>query len=295
MRLEKNLLFRQDSGLPSPLSCLSVTTKGKFVVCGSSDSTIFIIDTRTGKLKQTIDGHDGKVTGVSFIKNRFQIVSSSWDATTRYWDLKEKVDPLTIKHGSEVKSLVISPEIGKGAAGARDGEIKIFSLSTMKNLRNIQAHNSDISDMVIIDDTAQLFTSSWDGTCKIWNLTSYEMETQLVNQKNRIHALAATPDGSRIVLGLHNGEILVFDVENPTEVTKLGSHSDVVSSLSIDSTGERLVSSSWDRSIRIWSLNSNKEICSDSLLAGITAIQWDPKDEVIYSADFSGAITSWII
>jgi WD40 repeat protein len=246
-------------------------------------------------LKQTIEGHSGKITGVSFVKNRFQVVSSSWDATTRYWDLKEKVDPLTIKHGSEVKSLIISPEIGKGAAGARDGEIKIFSLSTMKNLRNIQAHNSDISDMAIIDNTAQLVTSSWDGACKIWNLTSYDLETELFNQNERIRSLAATPDGSKVSLGLHCGEILIIDVENPTEVKKLKGHTDVVSSLSIDSTGERLVSSSWDRSIRIWSLNSNKEICSDKLLAGLTAVQWDPKDEVIYSGDYSGAITSWII
>jgi len=209
--------------------------------------------------------------------------------------MKEKGDPITLKHGSEVKSLAISQEIGKGAAGARDGEIKIFSLSTMKNLRNIQAHNSDISDMAIINETAQLVTSSWDGECKIWNLSSYEMELRLVSQKERIRAIAATPDGSKVVLGLHSGKILLIDVENPTEAKKLAGHTDVVSSLSIDSTGERLVSSSWDRSIRLWSLNSNKEISSGTLLTGITAVQWDPKDEVIYSVDFSGAITSWNI
>ena len=209
--------------------------------------------------------------------------------------MKEKGEPSTLKHGSEVKSLATSQEIGKGAAGARDGEIKIFSLSTMKNLRNIQAHKSDISDMTIIGDTAQLVTSSWDGACKIWNLSSYEMETQLVSQKERIRALAATPDGSKVALGLHSGKILLIDIETPSEVKTLRGHTDIVSSLSIDSTGERLVSSSWDRSIRVWSLNSNKEIASDTLLAGITAVQWDPKDEIIYSVDFSGAITSWAL
>ena len=277
------------------MNCLSVSTKGKFVACGNSDASIFIVDARTGKLKQTIEGHSEKITGVSFVNDRFHILSCSWDSTTRFWDLKEKGEPATLKHGSEVKSLTRSQKIRKGAAVARDGEIKIFSLSTVKNLRNIQAHNSDISGIAIINDTAQLVTGSWDGTCKIWNLTSYEMETQLTSLKERIRSLAATPDGSKVTLGLHNGEILVIDTETPTEIKKLAGHTDVVSSLSIDSTGERLVSTSWDRSIRLWSLNSNKEISSDTLLAGITAVQWDPKDEVIYSADFSGAITSWVI
>ncbi|TFG95522.1 hypothetical protein E4H12_13095, partial [Candidatus Thorarchaeota archaeon] len=145
----------------------------------------------------------------------------------------------------------------------------------------------------IIGESAKLFTSSWDGECKIWNLGSYELETQLVSQNERIRSLAATQDGSKVALGLHSGKILMIDLEEPSKVKKIPGHTDVVASLSIDSTGERLVSGSWDRSIRIWSLNNNKEISSDKLLTGITAVKWAPKDEVIYSADFSGTVTSW--
>jgi WD40 repeat protein len=291
--LEKSFLFRRNNGLSSPLNCVSVSPKGKFVAVGTTDSKIFIVDTRTGKLKQTIEEHNGKITGVSFVEDRYHILSCSWDATTSFFDLKEKRKPLTLKHGSEVKSLAVSYEIGKGAAGARDGELKIFSVSTMKNLRNIQAHTSDISDLVIIEETGKLVTSSWDGECKIWNLGSYEMETQLTRQTEKIRSLAATPDGAKVVLGMHSGEILVIDVEDSSVINKIKGHTDVVAALSIDSSGERLVSGSWDRTVRLWSLNSNKGIASDKLLTGITAVQWDPKDEVIYSTDFSGAITSW--
>jgi len=293
--LEKTLLFRQNSGLSSPLTCISVSSKGKFVACGNTESTIFIIDTRTGKLKQTIDGHDEKITGVSFVRDRFHILSCSWDATTRLWNTKEKNKPRTLKHGSEVKTVAASQELGKGVAGARDGEIKIFSLSTMKNLRNVQAHKSDISGLVLIEDDAKLVTSSWDGECKIWNLSSYELETQLIKQKERIRSLAATPDGTKVALGLHSGKILLIDLEDPSKIKQLIGHTDIVESLSIDSDGERLASGSWDRTIRLWSLNSYKEISSGSLLTGITAVEWGPKDEVVFSADFSGVITSWAI
>ncbi len=269
--------------------------KGKFVACGSSDSSIFIIDTQTGKLKHTIEGHLGEVTGVSLIKDRFHILSCSWDSTTRFWKIKEKGEPRTLKHASEVKSLTVSSEIGKGVSGARDGEIKIFSLSSMKNLRNIQAHMSDVSGLSIIPESSRLVTTAWDGECKIWNLSSYEMELQLTNQKERIRSMTTTPDGTKVVLGMHNGIVLVIDIESPSSIKKIAAHKDVVSSLSIDSTGERLVSTSWDRSIRLWSLNNYKEISSGTLLAGITAAQWDPKDEMVYTADFTGAIISWRI
>lgn len=242
-----------------------------------------------------ITGHEGKITGLSFVKDRYHILSCSWDNTTRLWNTKDNGDPLILKHGTEVKTLTISPELGKGVAGARDGEIKIFSLSTLKNLRNIQAHNSDISGLALLDDDAKLVTSSWDGECKLWDLSSYELETIIISQKERIRALASTPDGSKVALGMHSGKILVIDLDNPTTITNLLGHTDIVESLSIDSTGERLASGSWDRTFKLWSLNSNKEISSGSLLAGITAIDWGLNDEVVYSADFSGAITSWSI
>jgi WD40 repeat protein len=293
--LEKILLFRQNNGLPSPLTCLSVGTKGKFVVCGDADSNIFIVDTRNGKLKKTIDEHAGKISGVCFIEDRYNILSSSWDATTRLLDTRGKKSPRVLKHTTEVKALAASQELGKGVAGARDGEIKIFSLSTLKNLRNVQAHTSDVSGVAILDDAAKLVSTSWDGECKIWNMTSYEYEETIFKADERIRALTTTPDGMKIILGLHSGKILVINTENPSDITELKGHTDIVEALSTDTTGERLVSGSWDRTIRLWSLNSNKEFESGNLLAGITAVQWDPKDEVVYSVDFSGAVISWSI
>ena len=107
--------------------------------------------------------------------------------------------------------------------------------------------------------------------------------------------MATTPDGTKVVLGMHSGVILVIDLETSSNIKKITAHKDMVASLSIDSAGERLVSGSWDRSIRLWSLNNYKEISSGTILAGITAVQWDPKDELIYSADFSGTVVSWEI
>ncbi|TFH07900.1 MAG: hypothetical protein E4H14_07540, partial [Candidatus Thorarchaeota archaeon] len=110
--MEKTFLFRQNNGISSPLTCISVGPKGKFVVCGNTASDIFVVDAKNGKLKQTILGHTDKISGVSFGHNRFHVLSCSWDATTRLWDSKEKGDPLVLKHGSEVKTLAVSQALG---------------------------------------------------------------------------------------------------------------------------------------------------------------------------------------
>ncbi|MDH4212353.1 MAG: WD40 repeat domain-containing protein [Candidatus Thorarchaeota archaeon] len=293
--MEKTILFRQENGLLFPLTCLSIDSKGRYVVCGNTDANIFVVDTKSGKIKNTITGHEGAISATLFIGDRNKILSCSWDNTTRLWESKGAEEPTILKHGSEVKSLTTTPDQGKGAAGSRDGEVKVFSLNTLKSMRNLQAHGTDITGLAFIKEGSKLVTSSLDGECKIWDMSSYEVEFQLSRIKENIRAIATNIDGSKLALGLRSGKILLIDIENPTKMKELVGHSDIISSLSIDSTGERLASGSWDRTLRIWSLNSLKEISTGSLLSGITAVQWDPKNEVVFSADFAGTVTSWSI
>jgi WD40 repeat protein len=291
--LEKTVLYSQTNGLVSPLTCLSVDSKGRFIACGNAKSEILIIDTRSGKIKNTITGHEGAISAALFVGDKNRVLTASWDNTTRLWDSKGSDEPTILKHGSEVKSLALSLNQGKGAAGSRDGEVKVFSLNTLKSMRNLQAHGTDVTGLSFIDDGSKLVTSSLDGECKIWDLSSYEVERSLEKCQDNIRSIATNQDSSRLVLGLRSGKILSIDLENPNKMGKLIGHSDIVGSLSVDSTGERLVSGSWDRTIRIWSLNTLKEISKGALLSGITAVEWAPKNEIVFSTDFSGAVTSW--
>ncbi len=289
------MLFQQDNGQLSPLTCLSVDSKGRYLVCGTTDSLLFVVDIRTGKSKSTITGHEGPITATAFVGDKNRILSCSWDNTTRLWDTKSGEDSTILKHNSEVKALAVALGQGKGAAGSRDGEVKVFSLNTLKSMRNLQAHGTDITGLAFINEGSKLVTSSLDGECKIWDLSSYEVELELNKVRESIRAITTNVDSSKLVLGLRSGRILSVDLENPKKTVELVGHSDIVGALSIDSTGERLASGSWDRTLRIWSLNSLKEISNGTLLSGITAVEWAPNDEVVFSTDFAGTVTSWSI
>ena len=73
----------------------------------------------------------------------------------------------------------------------------------------------------------------------------------------------------------------------------MSGHTDLVSSLSVDPTGQYLASASWDRTIRIWSLEDNTEIEKDQLMTGISSVAWSMDGTIVYSADLSGSIVSW--
>jgi WD40 repeat protein len=258
------------------------------------DSKIIIVDSKSGKEKRGITGHSGTVADVSFVGNSNLVLSCSWDKTTRLWNRKNIEESMVLKHPSEVKALTVSLKHGKGASGSRDGMVKIFSLSSLKSIRNLQAHHSDISGIAIIDEEQKIVTASYDGTCRLWNLSSYDAEKTLVKQKERIRSMTTASDGSSVFLGYQNGKIVQVSIANIRDRSEMLGHTDLVSTLSVDPTGRFLASASWDRTIRVWSLEDKTELAMGKLVAGIASITWSIDGTSIYSADLSGSVVSWM-
>jgi WD40 repeat protein len=234
------------------------------------------------------------VSAVAFADGGKHIISASWDQTTRLWGSYSEVKEVSpLKANSEIKCLSLDSEFSKGAVGVRDGEVKIFSASKMKCIRNIQAHAKDVSGLAITNDGSKLISASWDGTYSIWDLATYERIHQFKPQKERIRSIAITLDDSRLFMGLHSGKILSINLENFKDRIKLSGHTDVVCALSANHSGEYLVSGSWDRTIRVWRISDGKQVEQERAWTAISSVAWSPKDDIIYSTHFSGSLVAW--
>ncbi|MFX1440391.1 MAG: WD40 repeat domain-containing protein [Promethearchaeota archaeon] len=292
--MKKTIIFRPAETQIPPLTCMAVDPRGKRIACGTMDSQIFIIDSVSRTQKRVLKGHDAAVSAVAFIDGGKGLVSTSWDCTTRRWTSTGPAKDIPVlRHNSEVKALTVGSEKARGAAGSRDGEVKVFYTSSMKNYRNIQAHRTDVSGLVFAREESVLVTASWDGECNLFDLSSFDILATLTRQKERIRSIAVTNDSSKVFLGLHNGIILSIDPERPKDVLEMTGHSDIVTSLAIDPSNTYLASGSWDRSVKVWSIKRRKVKNQDRLLTGISSIGWNPKGSGFYTTDYSGALRFW--
>lgn len=294
MALEKKLLYRASGKRPPPLTHIAVSPKGNRIACGTTDARIVLINSKTGKPIRAMNGHESIISSLAFFQGGSHLLSSSWDATARVWSSTTGTqNDAVLNHTSEIKSLAVHNASSKGAVGARDGLIKIFSLTSLKCIRNVLAHQKDISGLTFTSDGLRLITASWDGWVKLWDLGTYEVLKNVLRQKERIRSMVLSPDDSRVYLGLHNGVIRSVLLENARDKTELNGHKDIVSALAIDPTGQYLASGSWDRTLRIWDTESERELHTQKLGTGVSALEWNPKTSELYSTDFSGSLISW--
>jgi WD40 repeat protein len=288
------ILYRPNNAAPTPITSLSIAPRGRTIACGTMESQILLIEASTGKPKRALKGHSAMVSSVTFAEDGKAIFSGSWDCTTRKWTSRgADKDASPMKHKAEVKLVTVSENTARGAAGARNGVVKVFAVDSLRCFRNIQAHRNDISGLAFDNEGARLVTASWDGECKLWDLGTYEMIRPILKQKERIRAIAMNSDSSRVFIGLHNGTILSINLEEPLDVIELKGHTDVVTSLALDPSGNRLASGSWDRTIRIWTSSSGNERKKMKLLTGVSGVTWGPRRNNLFSSDFSGALLSW--
>jgi WD40 repeat protein len=105
------------SGPNGAIGDLDVSPSGHFLGAAGFDGTVWVWDLRTGALHAALQGHDHRVSTLTFASEDL-LVSGSWDATIRRWDLAtarlppaELVHTLHQDHGLRMEGarVVLSP------------------------------------------------------------------------------------------------------------------------------------------------------------------------------------------
>ncbi|RDE13258.1 MAG: hypothetical protein C4K47_06450 [Candidatus Thorarchaeota archaeon] len=290
--MKKTILYRPSGAQPPAVTSVSADPSGLRLVCGTLDGRIILLDAKTGRLQRVLKGHESTISAVFFISEGKRILSASWDKTARVWSRAGVQGTHLLRQNDQVKAMAVWEAAQKGAVGARDGEVRIFSTKSLRSLKSLRAHMADVSGLSFVREGTQLVTASYDGECRLWDLREFTMLSVLGRYDERIRSMAAVPDGSCVFLGMHGGDIQSVNLDNPKKAHRLAGHSDVVTSLCIDSSGKHLLSGSMDRTVRLWSIETNSEKTALRAEGGVSSVAWASSGEA-FSSDFSGAVISW--
>jgi di- and tripeptidase len=74
----------------------------------------------------------------------------------------------SLKHGSTVLALAVSPEHDCIYSGTQDGEIVSWSLATFHQLQAVQAHKRSVLSLFLSPDSSLLFSSAGDPIINVW-------------------------------------------------------------------------------------------------------------------------------
>lgn len=196
-------------------------------------------------------------------------------------------------HTDYVRTVLISPDEQIVFSGSDDATIKIWELSTGKEIRTLTGHTHYVYSLAISPDGKHLFSGSGDKTIKIWHWGNGEELQTLNGHSEWVYALAISPDGHKLVSGGADNTIKIWQLSNlSSDLRTLTGHSDTIFSLAISRDGKMLVSGGNDKTIKIWELSSGQEIRT---LTGhsstVFALAISPDGQTLYSGSGSADST----
>ena len=197
-------------------------------------------------------------------------------------------------HDNGVFSLAISPDGQRLVSGSSDQTIKIWQLSTGRELLTLTRHSDSVRSVAISPDGQTLVSGSEDKTIKIWQLSTGRELLTITRHSDSVRSVAISPDGQTLVSGSEDKTIKVWQLSTGRELRTLTGHNEGVSSLAISPDGQTLVSADIEGIIKIWQLSTGELLYAfTGHDGGVSSVAISPDGQTLVSGGDDNTICIW--
>jgi WD40 repeat protein/uncharacterized caspase-like protein len=314
---------------------------GKTLASGSWDKSIKIWDLASKRVIKNLTGHTDGIMSISIAPNGKTLASGSADKSIRLWNLQSQKVSRRLIHSNAVTSVAFAPDGKKLASGTvesnghGDMTLKIWEVSSGKQLSTFSGHNSSIRSVAFSPDSKTLASGSDDESIKLWDVASAKFLRTLAGHKVPILSLAFSPDGKSLAAGSAYKSITIWNSKSGKELCRLTGVANLgnaitmsadgttialggeeiitwnldtgkviraqsggtVSAIALSPDGKTLAAGSWNKSrINIWDLVSKRFVCS---LSGhenlVTSLDFSSDGKTLVSGSWDRTIKLWDI
>jgi WD40 repeat protein len=172
--------------------------------------------------------------------------------------LVHKIEPW-VGHSKIIKAVSFSPYGNWLATAGEDQTILIWDTKDYSRKHSLKGHINAVNALCWTKDEQSILSSSMDGSVKIWNLTSLFENTYDVCDFGPWQT-PLSADSKYFAAPCSDKKLILYNSLSGEAIKNLGTQSGLCAVISKDS--KFLISSSFDGIVRLWNLDSSKQMQS---------------------------------
>jgi WD40 repeat protein len=264
LRAYKQFPPRRAGELPL-VAPFALSADGSFVAFGSLDEPgLTVLDVATGKELRRLKGlADTEAVNVSidFSDDGCLLALGGVPGIIHVWEVSTGKE-LHRLHWQDMENseLAFSRDRKLLAAGSRHGGMALWEIATGKQLRTLgrQEPFETVSSLKFSRDGIVLASRTPNGTFRLWNVATGKLLFEIPKDELSFDMIFS-PNGRLIASwGASDNVIRLRDIATHKE-RGLEGHSDLVKLAAFSPDGKTLASSSSDRTLRFWDVDTRRE------------------------------------
>lgn len=266
--LNTRLVSDDHGGHESPIGAVAATKDGLRAVSGALDGTLKIWDAQTGQQLFAIAAHNDWIRALT-IRRENAVVSAS-DNMLAIWSLKtgrniRKYQRFVL--GSDFRenfAVVLTPDEKMALCAQSQETTDLVDLKTGRSIRKFQGPLDTegegwiVRGVAVTNDGKLVVTVSEGGIVRVWE---YETGKLLRQSTSYSYFSSVVTLGDSQAIG-GSRDLILWDIKEGAELFRFKGHTAPIWSVAVSSDGKRIASASFDRTLRVWDLNSRQEIAT---------------------------------
>lgn len=201
---------------------------------------------------------------------------------------------LPLGHSDDVNSIAISLDGKYVVSGSDDYTIKIWDVSTGREIRTIVTKHK-ITSVAFSPDGQFVISGSYDQTLKLWNTTTGKLLKTFEAHLDVVNAIVFLPNGKFVLSGSSDKALILWDVQKAQPIRKFIGHSKTITSVAVTFDGKYSLSGSRDNTAVIWDIHSGKKIREFVHSDAVLAVAFSPDGKLAVTACKDGTLKIWDI
>ncbi len=293
----------------APLWRSRYSPDGRRLATPCGDGNVYLWDTGTGKLLQTLRGDGVRANVAAFSHDGSRLAVGDDAGRISLWDLQAGKRLIQFRahirlntHIPDQTGLVndirFTLDDRQLLTAGDDFTAKIWDLAagsgTAPRLHiALQGHTYAVECFLLAPDGATLLTGSDDGTAKLWERRTGRLLATFKSSAE-IWSAAFSPDGRQIALATLYKTAEVWDIGTHRKLHTLSGHLDWVTDVAYSPDGKRIITSSRDKTVKLWDAQTGRELLT---LRGHTkqviSVAFSPNGRQIATSGSDGIARLW--
>ncbi len=197
-------------------------------------------------------------------------------------------------HFSYVNAVVFSPDGKFALSGSSDHRLKLWDVSTGREIRTFEGHASSVNAVAFSPDGKFALSGDSHHLIKLWDIsTGHEIRT-FDGHASSITALAFSHNGQLALSGSYDRTLKLWEVSTGREIQTFEGHGASITALAFSPDSQFALSASFDETVKLWEVSTGQEIWTfEEHTDAVTAVAFSPDGNLVLSGSADQTVKLW--